>query len=181
MENPPNATPKPTRIQRILAYRRLWVCAFAVFALDLLTKLWIARLLPRTYSHGSHGHIEVIPGFFNIVHVGNTGAAWSILEGRATLLALVAVAALVMIFFFRHTLGLRRRWTQIAFGLLCGGIAGNLLDRLRHADGHVVDFLDFRFGSYAYPAFNIADAGICVGVAMYVLITLFTRAPEQKK
>jgi signal peptidase II len=126
-------------------------------------------------TYDSPGRIEVIPGFFNLVHVVNTGAAWSILAGRGPLLSLLAVAALAAIFFLRRAIELRRPVTQIAFGLLCGGIAGNLADRI--ARGHVIDFFDFHFGNYAYPAFNIADSGICVGVAMYVLITFLTRAP----
>jgi len=171
----PDTSPKPTRFQRFLAYRWLYVCALAVFALDQISKAWIARLMPLG-TYGSPGHIEVIPGFFNLVHVGNTGAAWSILTGRSTILALLAVAALVAIFLLRRAIGLRRLSTQIAFGLLCGGIVGNLVDRI--ARGHVVDFLDFHFGNYTYPAFNIADSGICVGVVMYVLITFFTRTPD---
>jgi signal peptidase II len=59
---------------------------------------------------------------------------------------------------------------QVCFGLLCGGIAGNLLDRVVY--GHVVDFLDFHFGSYIYPTFNIADSGIVCGVALYILFSL---------
>jgi len=173
----PDASPKPAPLQRILAYRWLYVCALAVFALDQLSKAWIERIMPALGTYGAPGHVEIIPGFFNLVHVGNTGAAWSILTGRGTLLALLAVAALVAIFFLRHTIGLRQLATQIAFGLLCGGIAGNLVDRI--ARGHVVDFFDFHFGGYTYPAFNIADSGICVGVAMYVLITFLTRAPGQ--
>ena len=175
MQNPPNAPSHPTLPQRILAYRWLYICALAVLALDQLTKAWIARLMPLgTYAPPLR--IEVIPNFFNLVHVGNTGAAWSILAGRSTLLALLAVAALVAIYFLRHTIALRRRAPQIAFGLLSGGIIGNLVDRLAH--GHVIDFLDFHFGSYTYPAFNIADSGICIGVVMYVLITFLTRGTE---
>ena len=62
----------------------------------------------------------------------------------------------------------------MAFGLLCGGILGNLVDRLLH--GHVIDFLDFHFGSYVYPTFNVADSGICVGVILYIWHSL--RHPE---
>ena len=65
---------------------------------------------------------------------------------------------------------------QAAFGLLCGGIVGNLVDRLVH--GHVIDFLDFHFGAYTYPTFNVADAGICVGVFWYVLWSLRQPAPS---
>jgi len=171
----PDASPKPTLPQRILAHRWLCSCALAVLVLDQVSKAWIARQMPLG-TYGEPGHKEIIPGFFNLVHVGNTGAAWSILTGRSTLLALLAVAALLAIFFLRHTIGLRRFSTQIAFGLLSGGIIGNLVDRL--ARRHVVDFLDFHFGSYTYPAFNIADSGICIGVVMYVLITFLTRGTE---
>jgi signal peptidase II len=64
---------------------------------------------------------------------------------------------------------------QISFGLLCGGILGNLVDRL--LDHHVIDFLDFHFGGYTYPTFNVADSGICVGVAIYLLHSLFQPEP----
>jgi signal peptidase II len=87
---------------------------------------------------------------------------------------LLAVATLVAIYAWRRQLGLRLLPVQISFGLLCGGITGNLLDRLLH--GHVIDFLDFHFGSYVYPTFNVADSGICVGVVIYLLHSL--RQPE---
>ena len=161
----------PTRLQRLLAYKGFHVCALTVFVLDQITKGWIAAVLPFE-SYGTGSHIEVIPGFFNIVHVGNTGAAWSILSGRSTLLAAFAIVVLLFIFFSRKTLGLRERATQITFGLLCGGIVGNLVDRIVHK--HVIDFLDFHFGSYVYPAFNVADIGIVSGVALYFIITLLS-------
>jgi signal peptidase II len=96
------------------------------------------------------------------------------LSGRSVLLALLAAATLCAIFLWRRALGLRDRVAQISFGLLCGGIIGNLLDRLRH--GYVVDFLDLHFGSYVYPTFNIADSGICVGVGLYLIYSL--RQPD---
>ena len=90
----------------------------------------------------------------------------------ATSVVLSAVAALTLagIFFWRHALGLRSTAVQIAFGLLCGGIVGNLVDRLMH--GHVIDFIDLHFGSYIYPTFNVADSGICVGVLFYLWLNL---------
>jgi len=139
---------------------------------DQATKLLINARVPfdPSHSHGLGSDTEVIPGFFYIIHVGNTGAAWSMFSGFPVLLALLAVATLGAIFFWRHSLGLRDRFTQFCFGLLCGGIVGNLLDRLLH--GHVIDFLDFHFGSYIYPTFNVADSGICVGVILYLLQSL---------
>ena len=122
--------------------------------------------------------IEVFPNFFYLVHVGNTGAAWSMFAGASLWLALLAAATLAAIFFWRRQLGLRSPAAQGAFGLLCGGILGNLVDRLVH--GHVIDFLDFHFGSYTYPTFNVADIGICVGVFAYVLWSLRQPVPARE-
>ncbi len=157
-----------SRISRLLAYRRLWLLAIAVFALDQLTKYWVSVRLPFG-SYGAGGH-TVIPGFFNLVHVGNTGAAWSMFAGRSTVLALLAGATLLAILYWRRQLGLRQPAAQQAFGLLCGGIAGNLVDRVVY--GHVIDFIDLHFGAYTYPTFNIADSGICIGVFWYILWSL---------
>jgi signal peptidase II len=170
---PPAAPPPRPRLQRILAYRLLLALAAGVFVLDQTTKTWISARLP--YHTYGPGQIVVIDGFFNLVHVGNTGAAWSLFAGRSTFLAMLAVATLVAIFAWRRQLGLRLWPVQISFGLLCGGILGNLVDRVFR--GHVVDFLDFHFGSYIYPTFNIADSGICVGVIIYLLHSL--RQPDE--
>ena len=143
--------------------------AVVTYLLDQLTKLWIAARLDYP-TYGPPFHIEVIPGFFNLVHVGNTGAAWSMFSGFGHWLAGLAVLTLFAIFFFRRALGLQSRWAQLCFGLLCGGTVGNLTDRLRY--GHVIDFLDFHFGSYIYPSFNVADAGIVCGVFGYVIWSL---------
>jgi signal peptidase II len=146
-----------------------WTVAAAVLVADWLTKFIIVRLLPLG-SFQPYGGIELIPGFLNLAHVGNTGAAWSILTGRSVLLAFVAIATLVAIYLWRRSLLLRLKLVQFAFGLLCGGIVGNLFDRLYY--GHVIDFIDLRFGTYIYPTFNIADSGICVGVFLYLWHTL---------
>ncbi|MBK9989905.1 MAG: signal peptidase II [Verrucomicrobia bacterium] len=158
------ATPAP-RLQRIFAYRWLLGLALGVFLLDQITKFLIVMTLP-TGTYGPPRHIPIISGFFNLVHVGNTGAAWSLFAGKSTMLALLALITLAAIFLWRRSLGLRLLPVQVSFGLLCGGIVGNLLDRLVY--GHVIDFLDFHFGSYIYPTFNIADSGICVGVGIYL-------------
>jgi len=154
---------------RVGAYRLLWLVGTAVLVLDLLTKWSVAARIPFSERFHTHAH-TVIDGFFYLVHVGNTGAAWSMFSGRSGWLALFAGVTLVLIFIWRRALGLRDRMVQLAFGLLCGGIIGNLIDRLRY--GHVVDFLDFHFGSYIYPTFNIADSGICVGVGIYLIHSL---------
>jgi signal peptidase II len=160
---------QPSRLQRTFAYRRLWLLGLVVFALDQLTKYAINARLPFG-SYGPGASVTVFPNFFYLVHVGNTGAAWSMFTGASFWLALLAGGTLVAIFVWRRQLGLRSPTAQVGFGLLCGGIVGNLVDRLVH--GHVIDFLDFHFGSYIYPTFNVADIGICVGVFWYVLWSL---------
>ena len=162
-----------------VSYRRLFVTAIVVFVLDQVTKAWIFNTLPID-SYFPPDSIEVIADFFYIVHIGNEGAAWGMFSGYGGVLALFALIALGAIYMFRHTLELHRKAMQWAFGLLIGGVLGNLVDRLIH--GHVIDFLDFHFPfsipyvlpDGRYPAFNIADCGIVVGVIAYMTLSFFT-------
>ena len=176
MEESSVAPVQKSHVSRLFAYRRLWLLTLIVFFLDQLTKYWINGRLPL----GSYGYsgITVIPGFLNLVHVGNTGAAWSMFSGKSTGLALLAAGTLFAIFFWRKHLALKNPAVQLSFGLLCGGIIGNLVDRLVH--GHVIDFIDVHFGTYTYPTFNVADSGICIGVFWYVLWSLRNPPPSAK-
>jgi signal peptidase II len=151
--------------------RRIAAIAAVVLVLDQLTKALVLRFLP--YETGDEG-VEVVRGFFQIVHWHNTGAAWSSFTGKNGLLALIAVAALVILYFSRHHFNSRTLLGQLAFGLVIGGIMGNLADRIFRQ--HVVDFLRFylrqRGGhEMGFPAFNVADSAICIGVALVFLIT----------
>lgn len=167
--------PSPTA-QKFLRYRLLLISAFVVFALDQVTKTWIFNNLALD-SYYPPEAITVIEGFFYIVHIGNEGAAWGMLSGYGGLLAAFALVALVVIYKMRHTLELQKRPMQWAFGLLIGGILGNLVDRLIH--GHVIDFLDFHFPftipvimpTGRYPSFNVADCGIVIGVILYLILS----------
>lgn len=167
---PPSAVRHPqSTVDRVFAYRRLWSVAVVIYVLDQLTKTLVAAKIPFP-TYGPPGHVVIVEDFFNLVHVGNTGAAWSILSGRGPWLAALAIVTLVAIYIWRHTLGLRSPVAQLCFGGLVGGTAGNLTDRVLH--GHVIDFLDFHFGSYIYPSFNVADMGIVCGVFGYILWSL---------
>ncbi len=168
-------------------YTRLFVTALIVFGLDQLTKAWIFNNpeLPLD-SYFYPDSIEVIKGFFYIVHIGNEGAAWGMLNGYGGLLAFFALIALAAIYKLRHSLQLYRKSMQFAFGLLIGGVLGNFVDRLVH--GHVIDFLDFHFPfsipyllpDGRYPAFNIADCGIVIGVFAYISLSFFQKEePEE--
>ena len=124
-----------------------------------------------------HAPIKVIPGFFNIVSVRNTGAAFGMFHNNnIPLLSVAAIAFVLLIVFYKSmTEGWRERYYALA--LILSGIIGNCLDRIiRHS---VVDFLDFQFGSYHWPSFNIADSAICIGVAL--LIISFIVRPTDKK
>jgi len=173
--SPSNRAHPTARLERIFAYRWLLWLGLAVFVLDQVTKFLIVMTL-QTGTYGPPHHIEIIPGFFNLVHVGNTGAAWSLFAGKSTILAVLALSTLAAIFLWRRSLGLRLLPVQISFGLLCGGIIGNLVDRLVY--GHVIDFLDLHFGSYIYPTFNVADSGICVGVGIYLWYSFKNPPPK---
>jgi len=123
------------------------------------------------------GHGEekvVVDGFFKLVYWGNTGAAWSLFRGNNALLAIIALAALLVLFLTRHHFASHTHAGQVALGLIFGGIVGNLIDRLRVE--HVIDFLYFYVQprgheEIGFPAFNIADMAICIGVAMILLIS----------
>ena len=156
---------------RLRPYRLLFVVAMLVLIFDQLTKLLVVEWLPvGSYFSGSVlPPVEVIPGFFYLVHITNKGAAWGMFEGYTLILGLLGVVALYFIFHYRSALGLKRPLMQVAFGLLIGGIIGNMIDRFAY--GHVVDFIDLHFGTYRYPSFNIADSGITVGVVLYILAT----------
>ena len=149
-----------------------------ILIVDQLSKLWILQLLPNGsyFLDSVNKPIVVIPHFFYIVHIKNPGAAWGILAGFTVWLAALGFIALVLLFVFRKELQLHRNIMQYAFGLLTGGIIGNMIDRIAY--GSVIDFLDFHFGTYRYPAFNVADCGITIGVAIYIIACFW---PEKGK
>lgn len=144
--------------------RRIGLIALAVIALDQLTKFIIVGALPDARFEKT-----VIPGFFKLVHWENTGAAWSLFRGSNAILAIVALVALIILYFSRHHFDARTLIGQIAFGFICGGIIGNLIDRIRVKS--VIDFLYFYLGDWGFPAFNVADSAICTGVALVFLLT----------
>jgi signal peptidase II len=150
--------------------RRIALIAAGVVCLDQLTKALVQHWL------GAVGQEKiVVPGFFKFVHWQNTGAAWSIFRDNNTILALVAVFALGVLYFSRHHFDVRTPLSQAAFGLICGGIVGNLIDRI--LEGHVIDFLYFYLqqrggGEIGFPAFNVADSAICTGVGLVFLLSL---------
>jgi len=119
--------------------------------------------------------VVVVPGFFHLSHVRNTGAAWGILQDQNILLTSLSAAVLLLLCFARRAF-LRDSLThRLALGLMLGGIVGNFLDRVRL--GYVVDFLHFFLQSYHFPSFNVADSAICIGVGIYLVTEIRARPP----
>ena len=147
--------------------RRIVAIAAVIVFLDQVTKALVLKFL------GYQEERVIVENLFKFVHWGNTGAAWSMFKGNNLLLAIIAVAALVILYFTRRHFDSRTMLGQIAFGIIVGGIVGNLIDRLIW--GHVIDFLYFytEIGGkfYDFPAFNIADAAICTGVGLVFILT----------
>ena len=154
---------------------RVAALACGVLVADQITKLILTRFLSFQMEK------VIVPGFFKLVHWGNTGAAWSCFAGNNRWLTVVAVLALVVLYLARHHFDARSPLGQVSFGLLFGGILGNLIDRVRV--GHVIDFLYFymkRAGGaeIGFPAFNIADSAICIGVSLIFYNTWRTKATK---
>jgi signal peptidase II len=141
-----------------------WVTVIVV--LDQLTKMIVDRTMPLHHS------IPIIDGFFSLTYVRNTGAAFGIFAGsheafRLPFLILVSVLALGFVIVMLKRLRDEGTGLITALSFIIGGAIGNLVDRVLY--GEVIDFLDFSWSNYHWPAFNVADSCITVGV----LITLY--------
>jgi signal peptidase II len=150
-----------------------WGAAIAAVLLvvDQITKI----LVERNFALGEH--IQIIPGFFDLTYVTNKGAAWGILHGYGWLLLAIAIAViLVAVSTMRW---LTEGWNEryLALFIVISGIIGNSIDRIWR--GEVVDFLDFYVNGWHWPAFNIADSAICVGVCVYFLSTLLRKSDSK--
>jgi signal peptidase II len=142
-----------------------WLLALLVLLLDQWSKVFIRS------NFVSGENLQVVSGAFNITYVHNSGAVWGILQNGSPWLAILSCIVIVVISLFLNKITENKTVNKIAIGLILGGIAGNLVDRIKF--GAVTDFLDFYAGKYHWPAFNIADASICVGVVIYLAFMLF--------
>ena len=167
----------------MFVYRIFWIVWTLVYGADLLTKSWVVgnsqslRYDPITIIDGIKGS----ESFLEITYVTNPGAAWSMLSEYPEFLTFLAGVALVSIFIFRKQLELNALPQQIIFGAICGGIAGNLTDRLFREPAEVVDFIDVFLPviSYDYPVFNVADSGIFVGAITYFVWSIVEARNEK--
>lgn len=149
--------------------------AGGVVVLDQLTKWYVRDVMPL------HGYLPVIDGFFSITHARNPGGAFSLFADahhtvRVPFFLLASVAALGVLIYFLRQIPADHRWLLFAVSGVLGGALGNLIDRV--AFGHVTDFLLFYWRDYHWPAFNVADSFITIGVTILVAHSLFAREPR---
>ena len=156
-------------------YLRLIFIAGLVVVVDQITKLIVLNSLPLFHS------IQIIPGFFNLTHIHNPGGAFGFLSNngssiqRYVFLFASSVAVGLVLYFYNKT---PQSYVLLSsgFALIIGGALGNLIDRIRM--GKVVDFLDFHIGSLHWPAFNVADSAVSIGMIIFVFHLIFRKLPE---
>jgi signal peptidase II len=153
-------------------YIIVFIAVVTIVGLDQLTKYMVCQSLPL------HHQKTVIKNFFNIVHIRNPGIAFGMFTQagaryRTPMLILVSAVAVFIVCYFLYQIR-DGSWMQImCFSLLLGGAAGNLIDRFRI--GEVIDFLDVHwYSAFHWPAFNVADSAINVGIVLLGLDTLFS-------
>ena len=150
-----------------------------LYVLDQVTKYLIVANFPDPYTGPARPPIEVIPGFFNIVRVHNTGMAFGKFNGseHANLVfGLIAISALIAIVILWKKHAFPTRTGKVAASLLVAGILGNFTDRVLPGRGYVVDFIDLYLGDRHWPSFNVADSCICIAAAL-LFITAFQPEP----
>jgi len=155
-------------------YLILLVVSIIIVTLDQITKILILKTMPLHHS------FTVINGLFDITHIHNTGGAFGIFAGHNQIFRIiifhgVSLLSLVFILYFYHKSPIEYPFLLLSLSLIFGGAIGNLIDRFRL--GEVVDFLDFYIGSYHWPAFNVADSAVSVGVTILMYYMIFKKIP----
>ena len=153
-------------------YAALSISAGLVIIFDQLTKYLIFNYLPL------YDAITIVPGFLDITHLHNPGVAFGMFSSNHSniqqlVLMSASLIAVCVIFYFYNQTQKEYRYMQLGFALILGGALGNFIDRFRM--GKVVDFIDIYIGQYHWPAFNVADSAISIGIAIFIYHMVFKR------
>jgi signal peptidase II len=147
-----------------------------MIVLDQYTKFMVTLHIPLNYS------VQVVEGFFNLTHIRNSGVAFGLFadqqyEYKALMFITISTIAIMAILVIFHQNPKSKKLVQMGLILIFSGAIGNLIDRTLH--GEVIDFVDFVFKGYHFPAFNIADSCITIGVSLMVIDLFFdTTEPD---
>ncbi len=155
---------------------RIWYFVFIIILMvaDQVTKALIARNIVLNSSK------EVIPGFFQLVHIRNKGAIFGFFSQSGSryvylLLTLASLAALGLVVYYFFKASPDERWLKFSLSLIMAGALGNFIDRI--SKGYVIDFLDVSVKGRHWPSFNVADSCISTGAVLLIFIFLFKRSP----
>lgn len=162
----------PIQMKKYISFS---IIAGLVVIIDQVTKIIVLNQLTL------HQTVPIIPGFFNLTHVHNPGGAFGFLASNGSFLRPLvffgaAIIALVLILFFFYKIPESYRFLAAALAMIFGGAVGNLIDRFRM--GVVIDFLDIYVGKYHWPAFNVADSAITVGVMIFMFLIITNKLPD---
>ena len=146
-----------------------------IIGLDQLTKALVTHTMALGQSE------PIIPGLVHLTLVRNTGMAFGLLSGmdipyKAWVVTVLSLGAMGAVMYYALRASSSERWTRLGLTFVLGGASGNILDRIRL--GYVVDFIDVFYEGAHWPAFNIADTSICIGVGLLLLDSLRRRQPE---
>jgi len=170
-----NPEPLLSNVEDKAKYIKLSTITGMVVILDQISKAVILHTMPLYHS------IKVIPGFFSLTHIQNAGGAFGFLANQSSdvryiFFIIVSSLAICVIFLLYKNTPKTHSLLAAGFALIFGGAIGNLIDRFRF--GKVVDFLDFYIGNLHWPAFNIADSAITIGIAIFIFHVLFKKMPK---
>ena len=154
-------------------YVLLFFVSGVLIVMDQYTKLMVSLHIPLNYS------VKVVEGFFNFTHIRNSGVAFGLFasqqsEYKALMFIAISTIAIIAILVIFHQTPKEKKMVQTGLILIFSGAIGNLIDRILH--GEVIDFVDFFINRQHFPAFNIADSCITVGVIMMVIDLFFGEA-----
>lgn len=142
--------------------KKIWVYTFIIVLIDQISKIIVDNFL--------NAEITIIPNFFTITEVKNTGGAWGMFGGNSLILACISLIVIIGLIRIINSDKKITKVDLLSYSFILGGIIGNFIDRLVRS--FVIDFLSFKIFKYDFPVFNIADIFIVIGVFLFIIITL---------